>query len=224
MREERILREQELFDIPNTRLAICLVLDTSGSMEGDNINELNQGVDLLMNTLKKDKNTKFSTEIAVVTFGGQAKKILDFGIVANQNIPVLGASGQTPMNEAVNLALDLLETRKNEYKKAGVDYYQPWMVLMTDGLPDVDPLTSSKKTADLVKQKKLTVLPIGIGKHVDMDTLKKFSPTKPPLKLRGLNFHDFFEWLAASASRLSQSRVGEEFSFDVQKMSAWASL
>ena len=42
------------------------------------------------------------------------------------------------MGEAVNLGLDLLEKRKNDYKSKGVGYYQPWLVLMTDGAPNGD--------------------------------------------------------------------------------------
>lgn len=32
------------------------------------------------------------------------------------------------MGEGVNLALGLLEKRKQEYKDKGVDYYRPWLI------------------------------------------------------------------------------------------------
>lgn len=116
------------------------------------------------------------------------------------------------MGEAVNMALDMLEARKEEYKDAGVDYYQPWLVLMTDGMPNRDKselFRSIQRTCQMVQDKKLTVFPIGIGSEADMDTLKKFSPKRKPLRLKGLKFKEFFTWLSKSVSKTSQSIPGE---------------
>lgn len=46
------------------------------------------------------------------------------------------AEGMTCMGEGLSLALDLLEKRKTKYKATGVDYYQPILVVMSDGLPN----------------------------------------------------------------------------------------
>ena len=46
------------------------------------------------------------------------------------------AEGMTCMGEGLSLALDLLEKRKAKYKATGVDYYQPILVVMSDGLPN----------------------------------------------------------------------------------------
>lgn len=218
-------REKELFNNPMSRIPICLVLDTSGSMQEHNaIAELNQGVNLFMNAIKNDKIAKYAADLAIVTFGGKPQIILDFGSIKNQTIPVLTAYGTTPMDEAVTLALDLLDSREKEFGLAGVDYYQPWMVLMTDGRPDYIPAISSQRTADLAKKKKLTIFSIGIGAGADMDTLRMFSPAQQPLRLQGLKFQDFFQWLSASISRVSQSMPGDTTEIDVSKISDWATL
>ena len=44
MNEELILRQEELVENPTARLPVCLVLDTSASMSGPPINELQEGV------------------------------------------------------------------------------------------------------------------------------------------------------------------------------------
>ena len=84
------------------------------------------------------------------------------------------------MGEAVNLALDCLEKRKQEYQEKGVDYYRPWIVLMTDGAPagsnPAELECAVQRTVELVNPKKLTIFPIGIGDEADMDTLARFSP------------------------------------------------
>ena len=131
------------------------------------------------------------------------------------------------MGEAVNLALDLLERRKEEYKEKGVDYYQPWLVLMTDGEPNGEKIELSRainRTVDLVNEKKLTVFPIGIGTEADMNVLSQFSPNIQPLKLQGLKFREFFAWLSKSVSNTSQSFGGNSVKLDVDGIKGWSEL
>ena len=133
----------------------------------------------------------------------------------------------TPMGEAVNMALDLLDRRKNEYKDKGVDYYQPWLVLMTDGAPNGNSGELSRaiqRTVALVNSRKLTIFPIGIGTEADMDTLAQFSPNRAPLKLQGLKFREFFSWLSKSVSKTSQSTPGENVKLDVEGIKGWGEL
>lgn len=124
MNDNLLLRMQELVNNPTPRVPVCLCLDVSGSMSGDAINELNEGVKLFYNAIKEDEIAIYAAEICIVTFGGNdAECIEDFiGLDLQPNPPILYASGMTPMGEAVNLALNLLEQRKFEYKDKGVDY------------------------------------------------------------------------------------------------------
>jgi len=206
---ELVIRTKELVENPTRRVPVCLVLDTSGSMSGEPIKELNEGIRLFFEAIKNDEVARYSAEIAIVTFGGTAEKILDFAGIDRQIIPTLGAYGNTPMNEAVNIALDVLEHRKEEYKSYGVPYYQPWMILMTDGAPDSHPTTAIQRTVNLVESKNLSIFPIGIGNGADMNMLKQFSPNKLPLRLIGLNFEAFFEWLSQSVRNASVSVPGD---------------
>ena len=190
------IRLEDLVNNPTARVPVCLCLDTSGSMSGMPIDELNNGVRLFYESIREDETALYSAEVSIVTFGGSAQCIVDFASLEVQpNAPTLTAAGMTPMGEAVNIGLDLLERRKEEYKDRGVDYYQPWLVLMTDGAPNGNSTELSRainRTVDLVNQKKLTVFPIGIGSDADMDVLAQFSPKRPPLKLQGLKFREFF--------------------------------
>ena len=160
----------------------------------------------------------------IVTFGDTVTKKLDFMSVDRQEVPTLYASGATPMGEGVTHALDLLEARKGDYKRAGVDYYQPWMVVMTDGAPTDDISPAATRIRSLVAEKKLTVFPIAIGEGANLDTLAKLSPTRPPLRLQGLNFREFFTWLSRSVSRVSQSTPGESVELDVAGIQAWGKV
>lgn len=224
MNEEFIIRQQELVENPTPRIPICLVLDISSSMSGAPINELQEGVNTFFAAIKDDEVAQYSAEISIVTFGGVAKKALDFFSIERQAVPALHPDGATPMGEAVLMALDLLEARKGEYRNAGVDYYQPWMVLMTDGQPTDSIDAAARRISELVNAKKLTVFPIAIGEGANFVELGRLSPGRPPLRLKGLNFREFFLWLSRSVSRVSQSTPGEAVTLDTDGIKAWGQV
>lgn len=249
-----LLRIEDLINNPTPRVPICLCLDTSGSMgavEGDcvetgetvyedgrtwnivtggtsRIDELQKGVEAFYEAIREDEMAVYSAEICIVTFDNKATCLVDFANIERQeNVPELHPIGNTAMGEGVNLALDLLERRKQEYKDKGVDYYQPWLVLMTDGEPngnDGELTRAINRTVEMVNQKKLTVFPIGIGSEADMSTLNKFSPKRPALKLQGLKFQEFFAWLSKSVSKTSQSTPGETVKLDLDGIKGWGEL
>ena len=249
-----LLRIQDLVNNPTPRVPICLCLDTSGSMgavEGDcqltgeqvfddgktwdlvtggtsRIDELQKGVNLFYDAIRSDEIAVYSAEICIVTFNDKATCLLDFDNIERQTeIPRFEAIGDTAMGEGVNKALDLLEERKQEYKNAGVDYYQPWLVLMTDGEPNGSVSEYNRavqRTNEMINSKKLTLFPIAIGNETDLSALQKFSPNRSPLKLQGLKFQEFFAWLSKSVSKTSQSTPGETVKLDVEGIKGWAEL
>jgi len=251
-----LIRREDLVNNPTARVPVCLCLDVSGSMNqivgGESeltgeklfldgkewniatsgitaISELTKGVKSFYDAIREDEVAVYSAEICMITFGGNgAQIVMDFANIERQAaIEELFASGGTPMGEAVNLALDCLDRRKNEYKEKGVDYYQPWLVLMTDGESNgstQELQRAIERTQNLVNNKKLTVFPIGFGNDADMNTLAKFSPNRSPLKLKGANFKELFQWLSQSVSRTSQSLPGETIPLDIDGLKGWAEL
>ena len=127
---------RDLVDNPTPRVPVLLCLDTSGSMVGDPIRELNLGVQQFLTEMKGDDLTRCSAETAVVAFNDSASCVADFGTADKLLVPEMEAEGMTCMGEGLSLALDLLEKRKAKYKATGVDYYQPILVVMSDGLPN----------------------------------------------------------------------------------------
>jgi uncharacterized protein YegL len=224
MEDEHLLRQEELVENPTARIPICLVLDVSYSMAGDPIKELERGVETFFYAIREDEVAQYSAEISIVTFGGTVEKELDFFSIQRQEPPSLSAHGSTPMGAGVSLALELLESRKSEYQNAGIDYYQPWMVLMTDGHPTDDISNAVSQVEQLVEQKKLTVFPIAIGDDVGMEDLARLGGGRKALRLKGLNFKEFFVWLSQSVSRVSQSTPGEKIELDTSTLDTWASI
>ena len=214
----------DLVENPTTRVPVALVLDTSGSMEGEPIRELNEGYRTFIKELEEDEMARASAEVCVITFGGTVKLIQDFvGVDRIDKNVVFEAGGETPMGSAVLLALEKLENRKKLYREAGIDYHQPWMVLMTDGKPTDSIQEASEKTQELLENRKLVVFPVGIGPYADMETLKKFTTqNRPPLRLKGLKFREFFLWLSKSISSVSRSTPGANIK--LADISGWAEL
>jgi len=225
---EFLFDASDLVENPSTRLPICLVLDVSGSMVGEAIEELNKGVHTFFEALREDEVALYAADICIITFDSQVQMIQDFSSIANPSeAPTFTSGDLTYMGEAVNVALDALEKRKLEYQENGVDYFQPWLVLMTDGIPNGKMEEFSKaaqRTTELVKNRKLTVFPIGIGEHADLKALKELSYDRQPLRLQGFKFKEFFSWLSQSMAATSQSMPGEKVALDVEGIKGWAEL
>jgi len=240
MPRDTLLRRDDLITNPTARVPICLVLDNSPSMSGEikrgsaveqvdprPIDELNEGLASFIEAIQDDDIARFSAEIAIVAFSSAAEVLLDFDSLENIKPPKINVarSGGTVIGKAVDLALQLLNNRKEEYQNAGVDYFQPWLVLMTDGRPtDHSHILSARKVSELVSQNKISVFPIAIGQGADLTILAKFSPKRSPLRLRGLQFKQFFEWLSKSVCMVSQSMPGEKIKIDSEGLKGWADL
>lgn len=194
----------DLIDNPSPRCACMVVLDTSGSMSGEAIDQLNQGFAHFIEALQQDEVASCSVDVAVITAGGMVSEQLAFTTAMNiESSPHFQASGNTPLGEAVNLALHKLEKRKQEYQQNGVAYYQPWLVIMSDGAPTDSWQSAASQSQMLSNSRKLVVLSIGV-QGADLHVLSQFS-SRPAKALQGLKFNQFFEWLSASMSRVSAS-------------------
>lgn len=236
---------KELFDNPAPRVPVCLCLDVSGSMneivagtptftgkkeviDGKEYNICNggktkleflkEGIRVLYDDLRSNSNTKYIADISIVTFSDNATVITDFsGVKENPNVYEIRTGGMTEMGKGVNLALDLLETRKNEYKEAGVEYYQPWLFLMTDGDANGDRTelkVAQKRVNDLVKAEKLIFIPVGFGNKDAFsknNEINKFSETEKAVRYDAVDYVKFFKWISASIEEVSASRLGDKY-------------
>lgn len=223
------IETDDLIENPTPRVPVVLCIDTSGSMAGAPILELVDGVNQFYDAINDDDDAHDAAEVAIVEFNSGSKLIQEFASVDRvQRISSIQATGGTSMGEGVNLALDTLDARKRVYSDNGVLYYQPWLLLMTDGAPNgsaAELERAVQRVTELIGNKKLTIFPIGIGSNADMNVLARFSPTKPPLRLQGLSFKEFFEWLSKSVSRVSQSSPGAAApKLDLEGLAGWAEL
>lgn len=232
----------EFADNPEPRCPVVLVLDTSGSMMGKPIQELNEGLRAFSDVLKADRLASLRVEVAVVAFGGKVRALNVHGtepVVSQEDRkralairrvekeipmdasqafvtvdyfvpPALDANGETPMGEAIRSSLALLNKRKEIYKQNGLDYFRPWMFVITDGKPtDKGWEAAARQVKEEERRKSVLFYAVGVEK-ADMQVLSQFSDQRTPLKLKGLAFNEMFQWLSKSLSVIAHSRPGEQ--------------
>lgn len=193
------------------RCPCVLVLDCSGSMGGRQINSLNDAVRRFAEELRADDLAAKRVEISIVSFGASVDVVSAF-ISAQNFFPTdLQASGGTPMGEALCEAVRLIEVRKQTLQNRGINFYRPWLVLMTDGSP-TDLKTQNWRTAvDLVSagvsSNKFTFFPL-ITEDGDKTTIAQLSPQTPVRGLDSHKFSEFFLWLTRSLQSVARSQPG----------------
>lgn len=187
------------------RCPCLLLLDTSGSMRGRAIDELNAGIRQFRDELFGDEMAQKRVEVAVVGFG-PVQVLAEFQTPDVFQPPTLVAAGDTPIGAAIEAGLNLLEQRKQTYRNNGVTYYRPWIFLITDG----GPTDYWQAAAERVKQGEasnhFSFFAVGV-EGARMDVLSQIT-TREPLKLQELRFRDLFKWLSNSLTAVSKSQVG----------------
>ena len=193
---------------PEPRCPCVLIVDVSGSMQGQPIKELNDGLALYKDELSADSLAAKRVEVALVTFGGQVNVVSDFTTTDQFIAPSLVATGDTPMGAAITQGLDLLRVRKDAYRSNGIAFYRPWVFLITDGGPTDEWRSAAARVKEGEGQ---TSVAFGSGgrEGARMDVLSEIS-SREPLKLQGLRFRDLFQWLSNSQQSVSRSTLGDE--------------
>ena len=199
-----------LTDNTSQRLPCVLLIDGSGSMSGPPIDELNAGLCLLEQELKKDDIASQRVQLLVVRFGGDndVEIVTDWTDAMSFSAPRIATSGLTPMGEAVRVGLTRVEEQKARYRANGIAYNRPWMFLLTDGEPTDDDWQQAAAQSRAAEQaEKLIFFGIGVGADADLAKLARFS-IRTPVRLQGLKFRELFLWLSRSTSTASKAAQG----------------
>jgi uncharacterized protein YegL len=218
------------------RVPCMLVLDASGTMATKDrssgktrIDLLNEGIKALGEELRTDQIAVARVQIAAILVGGargEAKLLMDW-TDALDFIPFrLKAGGTTPLGAGSLLALEEIKKQKRALKDNGINYYRPWMIVMTDGEPTDDgPVwrEACKQVRESEARGEVVVFPVGVG-EAKLAKLSELSVTKPRL-IEGTKFREFFVWLSRSMEIRAKSAPGQKIELpDTQEWSAWSSV
>lgn len=207
---------------PDPRCPCVLLIDTSGSMNGNPLAELNAGLVQYKDELVADSLAAKRVEVAIVTFGGQVQTACDFATADAFHPPALRAGGETPMGRAIDQALDLLQQRKEVYRQNGIMFYRPWVFLITDGAPTDAWSGAAERVKQGENSKSFMFFAVGV-ENANMEILQQITP-REPLKLKGLRFRDLFKWLSNSQRAVSRSQTTDQVALTnpTEGPSGWA--
>lgn len=222
---------------PTKRLPVCFLIDTSFSMrtvkggkavgativkdgrtyqpvEGHGpmrIETLMNGVNQYISEIENNTKAYSSVELAIVSFGDNARVVRDFAPVNSKEVLSIEANdNNTYLGSAVKNACQLLARRKQEYKNSSVGYFQPQLVIFTDGCATDTNVCSevAQEVQRLMSKSDLFCLPFLIGTEEGRQVLSLFGPSNDVFTLDEVNILEVLRYLSQSAISLSSSQTG----------------
>lgn len=188
------------------RLPVYLLLDTSGSMNGEPIEAVKNGVQVMISTLRQNPQAIETAFISIITFDSAAQQLIPLTELASFQMVDLKASGTTALGDALTLLSNRIN---NEVEKTTLDKkgdWKPIVFIMTDGVPTDD----WKVGLNAFKQCKTAfTIACGAGSGADVNVLKAI--TDNVISLDSADSHSiskFFQWVTASIE-VSSTKVEE---------------
>ena len=209
----------EFAENPEPRCPVLLLLDNSGSMSGQKIDQLNEGLQFFKNDLTNDPLAAARCEVAIVSFG-PVREVMDFTSVHHFVPPHLKAEQDTPMGAAIIHGLNMLKRRKETIRQGGIGLYRPWVFLITDGAPTDNWRPAAAEIKRGEDSKAFAFFTVGV-QGADLNMLGQLSQ-RDPIMLSGLKFRELFQWLSASLKSVSQSSPGDRVA--LASPSGWAEV
>lgn len=119
----------------NRRLPIYFLIDVSRSMTGDKMAAVNEGLQSLVNKLRKDPIALETGCISVITFSTEAQQIVPLTSVLEVQMPTIKAIGWTNLEAGLTKLLECMEEEiiPNSIEMETKGDYKPIVVIFSDG-------------------------------------------------------------------------------------------
>lgn len=184
------------------RLPVYLLVDTSGSMHGEAIEAVRNGLQVLVSTLRQDPYALETAYLSVITFNSTAQQLTPLTELMNFQVPNIDASGTTAMGEALSLLANCINREVVKGSAEVKGDWKPVVFLLSDGSPTDD---LSKGIAAMKSIKTGTFVACAAGASADTTTLKQITDTVVSLDTADANsIKAYFKWVSASISVSSQ--------------------
>ncbi|MDR2164987.1 MAG: VWA domain-containing protein [Zoogloeaceae bacterium] len=184
------------------RLPVYLLLDTSGSMHGEPIEAVKNGVQILVSTLRQDPYALETAYLSVITFNNAASQLVPLTELSAFQPPDIKASGTTALGDALRLLAERIDAEIARTTAEEKGDWKPLVFLMTDGAPTDD---WARGLEALKKARTGIIVACAAGQGADTSILKQITEVVVQLDTADSNtIKAFFKWVSASVSTGSQ--------------------
>ncbi|MDR2169583.1 MAG: VWA domain-containing protein [Planctomycetaceae bacterium] len=194
------------------RLPVYLLLDVSGSMTGEPIEAVKNGVQMMQSALRKDPYALESAYISVITFSNDVQQTIPLTEVSQFQPPNLSASGGTALGAALQKVAECATNEVVKSTKEQKGDWKPLVFIMTDGTPtdNVEPGIEIFK-----KYNWGIIVACAAGQHADKTILQRLTENVVTLDTAdSTTIGAFFKWVSSSISA-SSKKVDEVGNDDV---------
>ncbi|MGJ1405536.1 vWA domain-containing protein [Sphingobacterium siyangense] len=183
------------------RLPVYLLLDTSGSMTGEPIEAVKNGVQMMMHSLRQNPQAIETAFVSIITFDSDAKQIVPLTDLASFQMVDIKASGVTSLGAALALLADKLETEVTTTTLEQKGDWKPLIFVMTDGIPTDNWQQGYSK---LKAVNKGLIVGCAAGQGADDAILRQITNSVVRLdSADSESISKFFQWVTASISTTS---------------------
>lgn len=180
------------------RLPVYFLLDTSGSMNGEPIQALNNALSGMINSLRSDAQASETLWISVITFDRVVNEISPLTELPLFQLPEIICPPSGPTNTGKALEL-LFEKVTSEIKKGSPTQkgdWRPLLFIFTDGKPS-DPQLYSEMIPKIKTLNFGTIVGCAAGSLADNSKLKELTETVVHLDTADSStLKQFFKWVS----------------------------
>ena len=194
------------------RLPVYLLLDTSGSMMGEPIEAVKNGVQIMMSSLRQNPQAIETAFLSVITFNTSAQQIIPLTDVASFQMVDIRATGVTALGDALRLVAEKIDTEVAKTTPEQKGDWKPLVFIMTDGVPTDD---WQAGLAEFSKRKTAFTVACAAGRDADLNVLKQITESVVALDTAdSQSIGKFFAWVTASIGVTSTKvdEIGKEVS------------
>jgi uncharacterized protein YegL len=184
------------------RLPVYLLLDTSGSMSGEPIEAVKNGMQVLVSTLRQDPYALETAFLSIITFDSVATQVCPLTELATFQLPNLVATGTTALGAGLELLAQRIGSEVTTSTAEVKGDWKPLIFIMTDGEPTDD---WQKGLNALKKIKTGVIIACAAGPSANTNILKSITEVVVQLDTAdSATIKAFFKWVSASVSTGSQ--------------------